>query len=99
RAPNSELVPYTTLFRSLLEGRRRGDLDGRYEHRLGARVARHHDSAHPSATKHSDHGQDARHRLDLAAKRELPDEGPAIRRPNLRSEEHTSELQSRGHLV
>src|SRR2546422_2247061 len=60
RPPRSTLFPYTTLFRSIHHGRRRGP--------------RHHaaDQAHRSGSE--------RDRWD-------------------RSEEHTSELQSRLHLV
>src|SRR3712207_9518133 len=67
RPPRSTLFPYTTLFRSLLEGRRQ-----------------------------------CRDRLVRMGRvpRALQGQGPRRRRdPRLRSEEHTSELQSRQYLV
>src|SRR5690606_41032892 len=80
RPPRSTLFPYTTLFRSVLQRRRRirhhglagPDLAG--ERHLGnARMARQQP---PRIGKAMDHVEDA-----------------------VRSEEHTSELQSRENLV
>src|SRR5438093_4297931 len=77
RPPRSTLLPYTTLFRSVLGG------DERLPHRLGDLAER-------------------QHRAPLGA--ELADEA-AVRRVHLRrldlvrSEEHTSELQSLTNLV
>src|SRR2546429_6200582 len=76
RPPRSTLFPYTTLFRSLISGKRRVDglkwnvpdldqLDDRHRNAIGQR----------------------------------DDADVACRRQRQRSEEHTSELQSRLHLV
>src|SRR5690625_6382178 len=70
RPPRSTLFPYTTLFRSELQRRRRGHRYLRPGDRRCAAVRR------------------GWHRL--------PGRG---HQPAGRSEEHTSELQSRGHLV
>src|SRR3712207_7566196 len=79
RPPRSTLFPYTTLFRSRADGRRRGDRRGR-----GLRV--HPDRA---GRRHVD-GQRLGDRRQALV---LLDKSPA------RSEEHTSELQSRQYLV
>src|SRR5258708_27493684 len=71
RPPRSTLFPYTTLFRSVLEGE--------------------HDGLRPRA-----HENPCRHRRQLPAAQLLWRE---FRRPVLRSEEHTSELQSPDHIV
>src|SRR2546422_4411647 len=79
RPPRSTLFPYTTLFRSAIEGRHEiMVVQHLVEHRLGLAV--------------------------LAACREQPHAGEfveiAITAQRVgRSEEHTSELQSRLHLV
>src|SRR3712207_8482055 len=81
RPPRSTLFPYTTLFRSVRDGRRlwpahRG-------HRPGA-------------------GEHLRHRrpvlAPLAESRAMSETAP-VRPTAQRSEEHTSELQSRQYLV
>src|SRR2546429_5210729 len=84
RPPRSTLFPYTTLFRS-----RRDDQDE--QSRLGARAAGLQDSfpridriAQPAADRHARDGADSLALRWLDA---------------IRSEEHTSELQSRLHLV
>src|SRR5687768_18283768 len=74
RPPRSTLFPYTTLFRSLVRGRR--DHVGM---RYGARMEPGGDQ--PGDVRHVHH-QDRVHLAGL-----------------VRSEEHTSELQSRLHLV
>src|SRR2546422_7155215 len=85
RPPRSTLFPYTTLFRSL-------------------RCASSHLS--PTISSNLDRGE--RHEIPVS---DLPgrekdgrntrgrDERPQRAAPRLRSEEHTSELQSRLHLV
>src|SRR3712207_8792601 len=91
RPPRSTLFPYTTLFRS------GGELDG-----VGQQVAQDLGEQHLV-------GADGRHlrflddEVDLRPRGErpqraaqLPEDGPQV---HLRSEEHTSELQSRQYLV
>src|SRR5439155_11466285 len=88
----STLFPYTTLFRSRLE------LLGKLILLLGrgaAPVAPHRERSHPGCVE-------IRHELRLD---ELLDLGRIaclellVAADRRRSEEHTSELQSRGHLV
>src|SRR3712207_8504914 len=76
RPPRSTLFPYTTLFRSFLEGR----VD---------RLIRERERAMREAARSMD--------FERAAK--LRDEVSALRHVRDRSEEHTSELQSRQYLV
>src|SRR2546429_5240249 len=90
RPPRSTLFPYTTLFRSVYGDVARGDLhsDGfgqADQARFGGNIIRLARVAHLR-----DHGSD----IDNAA-RARAHHG----RKSLRSEEHTSELQSRLHLV
>src|SRR5690606_41678114 len=83
RPPRSTLFPYTTLFRSPVGGRGRGVAGGRP---LPPRPGR------PAAALPA--GAAVRHRpAGLGAGR------PAVRRGRPKSEEHTSELQSRENLV
>src|SRR2546429_4339312 len=83
RPPRSTLFPYTTLFRSTAPGR-----EGRGDH-LSRRLtgARHHERR-PGRRAYGGKSSRSGHR-----RRARRGEG----RP--RSEEHTSELQSRLHLV
>src|SRR5439155_7695158 len=89
RPPTSTLFPYTTLFRS-----------------GGGRISRVHgpfvsDEEVEKVVRHLK-SQGAPHYLDAVTADELEEEDGAeiVRRAlALRSEEHTSELQSRGHLV
>src|SRR2546422_6510755 len=83
RPPRSTLFPYTTLFRSCKEG---FVADWRETGRQGTNY---------SLRFHCDSNSfhDAR---DLRARRSQCD---GAHRPHSRSEEHTSELQSRLHLV
>src|SRR5690625_6549591 len=86
RLPISTLFPYTTLFRSLL---RRAQREGR-THPLGLRVR-------PDVLRPRD-----RDRSICGSTRGLPASdrgGHTHEGRGGRSEEHTSELQSRGHLV
>src|SRR3712207_8330723 len=76
RPPRSTLVPYTTLFRSVLVGKGAGD-----EHQVAAQQLALDHLAHPPPVGRDDAGA-----VRLGA-------GVA------RSEEHTSELQSRQYLV
>src|SRR2546425_9710414 len=93
RPPRSTLFPYTTLFRSLpaRAGAVRG-LPGQ-ERAAGAAMARRAD--------HSQLLQDARQADPDRQPRGLEggDEARLSRRPDGRSEEHTSELQSLAYLV
>src|SRR5207253_11396529 len=95
--PSPPLFPYTTLFRS--------------EAAIAPRdvVAAQYDEIRPLAHQHVDRVRDilVRHPLAAMDVREHPDakagEGRRktidAQRHASRSEEHTSELQSRGHLV
>src|SRR5207247_11151899 len=82
--PLSSLFPYTTLFRSLDDGRVRTDLCGHAHRRHGRRP--------PGGPC----GSDCR---SAAGDRRGRPRGGARRRTRGRSEEHTSELQSRVDLV
>src|SRR5439155_25190700 len=88
RPPRSTLFPYTTLFRSPDDGRsgRRSTLCPAAGGEAPVHWSRR---ARPHADPDRGHERDGRIRL------------PARRRTHgqARSEEHTSELQSRGHLV
>src|SRR5439155_25674592 len=96
--PGSTLFPYTTLFRSLQHVQRTLP-------RLGAIEQRQQGAARPRVLRVpvdrvAERGQRAvgvleRRQADLAQRRE---EVGLLARLG-RSEEHTSELQSRGHLV
>src|SRR5207253_11313750 len=88
RPPTSPLFPYTTLFRSLACA---------LEHAAGARCVRQ-----PQQTRDLGHGKPFEaaqpDRLQFERAQMIPQQrlhGLFL----LRSEEHTSELQSRGHLV
>src|SRR3712207_7842668 len=81
RPPRSTLFPYTTLFRSLLRGRRAGLADVVAADRNRVPV-RHLGGAVGEGVR--DEAERRRGRVDVGA---------------ARSEEHTSELQSRQYLV
>src|SRR3989449_8068130 len=83
RPPRSTLFPYTTLFRSVLRGL------GRVERLVARQSTRSTLSvhAHPDPTVLDE--------LEAVVRRT----GLEIERQASRSEEHTSELQSRLHLV
>src|SRR3712207_7416307 len=83
RAPRSTLFPYTTLFRSHADLRRQGEAD------LTALQA-WREGPRPAA--HPERTLERRRRL-----RQRPPPGAGLGRE--RSEEHTSELQSRQYLV
>src|SRR3712207_7907193 len=84
RPPRSTLFPYTTLFRSLFTPRARATYD--------CALCMYHDQALiPVKTLDMDGGVNVT--LGLSIVRTSPDHGTA------RSEEHTSELQSRQYLV
>src|SRR2546422_6129654 len=87
RPPRSTLFPYTTLFRSLAGGVRRARRDGiGLPPRPGGRL--------PAAVHFA--GRDHEHqRIGPALALGSGEDGPI----RWRSEEHTSELQSRLHLV
>src|SRR2546422_1221008 len=83
RPPRSTLFPYTPLFRSRPHFHRRADL-----------VVRHR---RPGLLAEHQLGRCPRRDIETAARRRVqPDGGRGER---VRSEEHTSELQSRLHLV
>src|SRR3989442_4228711 len=99
RPPRSTLFPYTTLFRSPRKSLhdRRVDSGGAplQSHRETAQSARHlewHAPDRPSLRRRADPQRSAR---SLAEIRGTSQPSPIARR----SEEHTSELQSRPHLV
>src|SRR3712207_7186187 len=86
RPPRSTLFPYTTLFRSHAQAGQEGVQVGR---------AGHHDPA--LALQVVDEPRPAQDLSIKALGREIED--GEIRRGRRRSEEHTSELQSRQYLV
>src|SRR3989442_6266815 len=86
RPPRSTLFPYTTLFRSLVFGEL-----GAYLGATGRRTL----AADPVGQRAADRREGHR---DAGAATENEDEGEDVFHV-LRSEEHTSELQSRPHLV
>src|SRR5439155_21355724 len=94
--PRSPLFPYTTLFRSGCAG-----LRPRARRLLMAQAMRERLHRHEQAEKESE--QDPRKASKLSAHGKAPVVAPITRERfvagNVRSEEHTSELQSRGHLV
>src|SRR3712207_8746978 len=84
RPPRSTLFPYTTLFRS------------RIHIPLAVRAIHEHHHA-PLTLRHQDHGG-----VEVARVAVVPHDGHAVHLtvyPAHRSEEHTSELQSRQYLV
>src|SRR3712207_6936756 len=83
RPPRSTLFPYTTLFRSVVEGGHEADVLGQ-QHPVAEDVAGH--------VADTDDGEVLRGDVDVQLA-----EVPGHRLP--RSEEHTSELQSRQYLV
>src|SRR3712207_7886459 len=87
RPPRSTLFPYTTLFRSRPPGVR---LDHR--RRLGERDRRRRLAPRPG-------GAPARLRRPLRRRLTAARHGPPFSVAARRSEEHTSELQSRQYLV
>src|SRR3989449_10790149 len=96
RPPRSTLFPYTTLFRSLLDVVRER-LQGRDVDHLRLVAQR---PVEPLPQQRVDRGEEGGERLPRPGGR--GDEGvpaPLNQRPGTRSEEHTSELQSRLHLV
>src|SRR3712207_8361254 len=92
RPPRSTLFPYTTLFRSDPEapalGPRHALLNEEDEHELDEH-GREHLVAVALVRHHAEDDRRDREREDQRAARE----------PQRRSEEHTSELQSRQYLV
>src|SRR5688572_32320972 len=88
RPPRSTLFPYTTLFRSCGHERQRPDPSRAVSRREGVRTAMR-------VLLVSDFAVGASHAA--RSTRRTPPQIP--RRPPLRSEEHTSELQSQSNLV
>src|SRR5690554_7070364 len=90
RAPRATLFPYTTLFRS-----------DRHRLRAPARMTRRaYLLAHPAGHSLSPRMHAAAFRaLGVDATYEALDVPPGDLAATVRSEEHTSELQSRPHLV
>src|SRR3712207_7483632 len=84
RPPRSTLFPYTTLFRSVLDGLRRARRGERREVRARG-------SGGEEEREKSQAERESPHVADVDAR-------PSAPRHN-RSEEHTSELQSRQYLV
>src|SRR3712207_9271780 len=96
RPPRSTLFPYTTLFRSLaglvvLEPDDLPELAVEVEHHAVLQVVRRRHAREPIARSHAPPIRTPR--PPGSARRGRP--GP----PGARSEEHTSELQSRQYLV
>src|SRR3712207_7018370 len=92
RPPRSTLFPYTTLFRSGSDGERaaQGEQDGEEgdEHRPGAGARGTSSGAHE--------GGNGRRRVSVPPGAGQGRQFPVV---TTRSEEHTSELQSRQYLV
>src|SRR5207253_8046183 len=88
RTPTSTLFPYTTLFRSDQDGVLGGQADQRHDANLRVDIVRV--STQPGRRQRPENPEWQR---EQHGKRNRP---AFIQR---RSEEHTSELQSRGHLV
>src|SRR5690606_40601465 len=86
RTPTSTLFPYTTLFRSTSR------IAIAARRRRGSSTACSTGSCGGCGTTASSHRRDLEHMSSEAVQTEQ-------RRANLRSEEHTSELQSRENLV
>src|SRR5690349_24201304 len=85
RPPRSTLFPYTTLFRSATEARKR-ELVARVAFRdVPGGIDAEHEEGHAAGTGPTQGREAMRDLLDVGAE--------------LRSEEHTSELQSRRDLV
>src|SRR5205814_10222374 len=93
--PRATLFPYTTLFRSTAKlARVRMDVD-EFHFRIWdieQRVTLRGHLTHPSADEQHEIGR-------LHARRHLRVDAGAEVNPKVRSEEHTSELQSLRHLV
>src|SRR3712207_8947599 len=92
RPPRSTLFPYTTLFRSKLAV----VVEGRVE--TAVRVVAHECEVAGAAERIGAAGHDDR-AVSLHGNRARLVGKPAEARGDLRSEEHTSELQSRQYLV
>src|SRR3712207_8710349 len=93
RPPRSTLFPYTTLFRSArVQLRQGGGAEAKLLHRAGPKVL----DEHVRLRREAAHQRHALRPLHVHADRALVAvEG----REEARSEEHTSELQSRQYLV
>src|SRR5207253_4143717 len=89
RPPRSTLFPYTTLFRSADRHERRRKDD------VAQRCLRHD----PSAVREHPRLRRGSRRPRARVPQRLRDGAQLPARAAVRSEEHTSELQSRGHLV
>src|SRR3712207_8859563 len=91
RPPRSTLFPYTTLFRSGV----RAVAGPHHEEREGEAQRRASGDAHGKRPQQ----REITGRDDQAGRREDPQPRTDGDEPPLRSEEHTSELQSRQYLV
>src|SRR3712207_8178436 len=90
RPPRSTLFPYTTLFRSAPDLR----------HTNVERLARHGECDLDAAGAESQHAHRAGGgRMAVAADHRFPGDAEALHVHGMRSEEHTSELQSRQYLL
>src|SRR3712207_7825253 len=95
RPPRSTLFPYTTLFRSRIEG---GGHPGQDEqHRKAGDHRREEGEGQLLAGERQVAAQDRPELVELAF--EALQLGTRLEHLRLRSEEHTSELQSRQYLV
>src|SRR3712207_9431409 len=96
RPPRSTLFPYTTLFRSDLAADQRGRLDGEKDpaDEQADRAREDHDGKQSQQDQRQHGANSQRHRsTPTQATPSLASAGIS------RSEEHTSELQSRQYLV
>src|SRR5436305_9035198 len=92
RPPRSTLFPYTTLFRSV------DALPGESEPRRTPAADAAHDADRATGAWHQPHGDLRQPDAGVGGSQHLTGERGQLD-PGARSEEHTSELQSRPHLV
>src|SRR2546429_3825255 len=95
RPPRSTLFPYTTLFRSLGFG---DGFDGRNPELIGCRGVQDDADALPAVFHAQNRARQRSAEAKIHAAGGRLEETVGLRRGE-RSEEHTSELQSRLHLV
>src|SRR5439155_26842041 len=99
RPPRSTLFPYTTLFRSTEIGLSESDLLDQLPEALAAMDQPTGDGVNTYVVSRAVHAAGIKVALSGLGGDELFAGYPTFSRLHVRSEEHTSELQSRGHLV
>src|SRR3712207_9153113 len=96
RPPRSTLFPYTTLFRSVIAEARQGSTNPDEEKQQNARLGDEPEQGQDPRLDHWNREEEADADHHDAERRQCQTIERASR---LRSEEHTSELQSRQYLV